>query len=281
MEGARPVTTPAPASAAAAHTSSPTDAQTDPQRDPSTTAILKTAHSWPCSQLLSAYAMSHVLSFDCPILSQLKGGCVCVRVRPQTRCVKCAGGAAFPGRQRRRRPHSVFLLQAAPAVTASNPGAARMTGEGCRRPPPPPFPPPLPPPARDWKHQENFSHASLPLSPIDSATSHHCQSATADSPPRRGSGEQGAARPQGHFTGAGEGPPGPPPLLKRLPGQDATAKAETVCLRTPKAHGREAQRGETSGAALCRQKEQLSTVGGGGRGDAAPSDVTASLEKTT
>ena len=51
------------------------------------------------------------------------------------------------------------------------------------------------------------------------------------------------------------GPPGAP--LKRLPGQDATTKTETFCFATHNAHGWEARRGETSGAALCRQEEQL------------------------
>lgn len=56
-------------------------------------------------------------------------------------------------------------------------------------------------------------------------------------------------------TTPARGPPGAP--LKRLPGQDATPKTETFRFTTRNAHGWEAKGGETSGAALCLQKEQL------------------------
>lgn len=57
------------------------------------------------------------------------------------------------------------FAQAAAAVTSPNPGAAEMTGEWCQSP---------------WSvtgSSGRISHAHTPLlSPIDSATSHYCQS---------------------------------------------------------------------------------------------------------
>lgn len=104
----------------------------------------------------------------------------------------------------------------------------------------------------DWKLQENFMHTPL-LSPIDSATSHYCQSGRHCLHGR--SCAAGDCQGSGVHRAASCQPQGAP--LKRPPGQNATTKTRTFAFATHNAHGWETQRGETSGAALCRQKEQL------------------------
>lgn len=149
-----------------------------------------------------------------------------------------------------------------------------MTGEWCQSPS-----------LCDWELRENFTRAPL-LSPIDSATSHYCQSGLQRLHGRsrraagdcQGSGVQrqreAARLPASHRSATVRGGHRGP-LSRGCLGRMPQLKLERLfffCFTTHNAHGWEARRGETSGASFVSTKGAAEAL-------AAPSDVTVLLEK--